>query len=67
MAKKKEEGAVDDDGTTVKMRATKDQSAVTIGDDEYTVDDDGTLDVAAEHELAFKAHGFERVPEKRGK
>lgn len=62
----KKKGAGTAEITEVKMKATGDQTAVTLANgDEYEVEDDGTLVVPSDQVETFKSHGFEVVPEER--
>ena len=45
---------------TVAMHASGDQSAVTIGEQTFEVDEEGNVEVPLELVNEFKAHGFER-------
>lgn len=43
---------------TVTMYATNGQTAATVGDMEYEVDDDGVVEVQRSDVAAMQAHGF---------
>lgn len=65
MARKKAAQTVDDNGEAreiasghVLMHTTNDHTSATIDETEYTVDDNGEVEVAKSHVAAMQAHGF---------